>query len=158
MSNIEPRLDKDIKNPDSQTPSSGQSNPIKRKGMFSRIPKTIRKKGRAKGFEKIRDMVLINWEMLSAVSNPLATIKLVLEIDKHAMFAEVAAEKAKGSFDKGLWDEYRDYLQGKIELPPSPGDENQRGIIPADAGTPEFNDIVNNVDNISVEEDPDDEA
>lgn len=98
--------------------------------MFSRIPKIIKKRGRAKGFEKVRDMVLLNWEMLGAISNPLAALKLVLEIDKHAMFSEVAAEKAKGQFDMQLWGQFQDYLQGKIELPPGSSIEDPKITIP----------------------------
>lgn len=105
---------------------------IKRPGMFVRIPKIIKKKGRAKGFERVRDLVLNNWEMLSALSNPLAAIKLVLEVDKHAMFSEMAAEKAKGAFDMQLWLKFQDYLDGKLDVPP--GAENSRIEMPGSDG------------------------
>jgi hypothetical protein len=96
--------------------------------MLARIPRIIKKRGRAKGFERIRDLILTNWEMLSAVSNPLAAIKLVLEVDKHAMFSEVAAEKAKGAFDMQLWSQFQDYLEGKIDIPP--GAEHAKTELP----------------------------
>jgi hypothetical protein len=103
---------------------------VKKFGMFARIPRIIKKKGRAKGFERVRDLVLTNWEMLGAVSNPLAALKLVLDVDKHAMFAEVAAEKAKGAFDMQLWSQFQDYLEGKIEI--APGSENARELPTGD--------------------------
>src|SRR5687767_15000966 len=86
--------------------------------MFKNIPKIIKKKGRVAGFERMRDMALGEWEVLAAKMNPYSALKLAIELDRHAMFAEVAAEKQKGSFDRQLWDNFQDYLHGKVDAAP----------------------------------------
>lgn len=86
--------------------------PKKRKGKFARIPKVIEKRGRAKGFEKIRDKLLKDWENLSAMTrSPLAVLKTVIEMDRHAMFAEVQQAKASKYTDE-QYEKFQKYLEG----------------------------------------------
>lgn len=94
--------------------------------MFRKIPGLIKRKGRVAGFEAMRDMSLGEWEVLSAKMNPYSALKLAIEFDRHAMFAEVASEKAKGSFDRSLWDSFQDYLHGKVESVP---DMSNQGML-----------------------------
>lgn len=94
----------------------------KKKGKFSRIPKTIEKRGRAVGFTKIRDKLLKDWEFFSAASrSPLAVLKTVIEMDRHAMFAEVQASKLDSTSDD-RYAKFQKYLEGddsgaEIEAP-----------------------------------------
>lgn len=93
-------------------------------GVFADVPEIIAEQGRVKGFEQMRDRTLSNWEVLSSRLNPYSALKLVIEFDRHAMFAEVAEAKTKGAFNQELWKEYQDYLHGKVEVVPSPAGEN----------------------------------
>src|SRR5947209_512981 len=101
---------------------AGQASPpLEKRSRFGKIPKLIKGKGRAAGFVELRDMLLKDWEGMSARMNPYSAFKLILETDRHAMFAEVAAEKQKGTFDRELWDQFRDYLHGSVEAAPDTG-------------------------------------
>jgi len=86
--------------------------------MFSEIPDLIREGGRVAGFERLRDMALEDWEVLCAKMNPYSALKLAIEFDRHAMFAEVASEKNRGQFDRELWANFQDYLHGNVEVAP----------------------------------------
>lgn len=91
--------------------------PKKRKGKFSRIPKVIERRGRAKGFEKIRDKLLKDWEGMSVLTrNPLAVLKTVIEMDRHAMFAEVQQAKASKYTDE-QYEKFQKYLEGEDNGP-----------------------------------------
>jgi hypothetical protein len=103
-------------------PAGSEPTPLK---MFEKIPKIIRKKGRVAGFEKLRDMALEDWEQLSARMNPYSALKLCIEFDRHAMFAEVAQERAKGAFDRDLWDKFQNYLHGSVESAPGLNDSQE---------------------------------
>lgn len=103
--------------------------------IFEKIPKLIAKKGRVAGFEKLRDMALEDWETLSAKMNPYSALKLCIEFDRHAMFAEVAQEKAKGAFDRDLWDKFQEYLHGNVDVAPDMAGSG-RMDAPASPATP----------------------
>ncbi len=79
------------------------------------MPETIAKEGRVKGFERLRDLVLENWRHL-APGNPLAALKAVLEIDRHALFSQVSEAKQQGQFQLDAWQLYQRYLNGEITL------------------------------------------
>ncbi len=92
--------------------------------LFEKIPKLIKRKGRVAGFERLRDMALEDWETLSAKMNPYSALKLAIEFDRHAMFAEVAQEKNKGAFDRDLWEKFQTYLQGGVQAAPADAAED----------------------------------
>jgi hypothetical protein len=112
-------------------------------GFFRDIPKTIAEKGRVKGFEALRDKVLTDWETLSGFCNAYSLLKLAIESDRHAMFAAVAEEKARGAFDREIWERYQDYLHGNVDVLPDQGDYRAKedsasgsvydGAVPFDA-------------------------
>ena len=91
-------------------------------GFFADIPGTIEAEGRVKGFERMRDKIFLDWETLSQRCNPYSLLKLAIESDRHAMFSQIAEEKAKGTFDKDLWLKYQDYLSGNVDVVPDQGD------------------------------------
>ena len=98
------------------------------KPIFEAFPKVFKKKGRVQGFEDLRDTLLANWEMMmNKGMNAYSIIKLVIETDRHAMFAEVQADKRKAQFDNKVWEEFQDYLQGGV----APADDQ----VKADAET-----------------------
>lgn len=98
------------------------------KPIFEAFPKVFKKKGRVQGFEDLRDTLLANWEtMMNKGMNAYSIIKLVIETDRHAMFAEVQADKRKAQFDQKVWEEFQDYLQGGV----APADDQ----VKADAET-----------------------
>lgn len=89
----------------------------KKRNLFAEIPALIESKGRVKGFERLRDLILLNWEELSSVLNPYSAIKLVLETDRHSLFSEISEEKQKDRFHDKKYQEFQEYLKGNIELP-----------------------------------------
>lgn len=91
-------------------------------GFFADIPEVIQEEGRVKGFERMRDKIFLDWETLSQRCNPYSLLKLAIESDRHAMFSQIAEEKAKGTFDKDLWLKYQDYLSGNVDVVPDQGD------------------------------------
>lgn len=94
---------------------------------FETIPNIIAERGRAKGWERLRDLLLERYEALGDVWKVL---KAVLEIDKHALYCTVAEAKAKGEMDE-RWEEFLGYLRGKgVEIPA--GEDN---------GTQEFREV-----------------
>lgn len=87
--------------------------------MLAEVPDVIRDQGRVAGFEHLRDRMLSDWEkFIKAGVNAYSALKLVIEMDRHAMFAEVQAEKKKGEVDQQKWDWYQKYLQGQVDAAP----------------------------------------
>lgn len=97
--------------------------PKKIRGAFSKIPEVIRKEGRVKGFEALRDFALDNWEFLKGNMNPYSAIKLALEADRHALFAEIAEMRKQGKFDVELYHDLSDFLKGKVDFSPDSSGE-----------------------------------
>ena len=96
------------------------------KPIFEAFPKVFKKKGRVQGFEDLRDTLLANWEtMMNKGMNAYSIIKLVIETDRHAMFAEVQADKRKAQFDQKVWEEFQDYLQGGV----APADDQVKADV-----------------------------
>lgn len=105
-----------------RAPTAPADDPPASGGFFAEIPQIIASKGRVRGFEAIRDRVLTHWESLSRICNPYSLLKLAIESDRHALFAVVAEEKARGAFDRDLWERYQDYLHGNVDIVPDQGD------------------------------------
>lgn len=84
---------------------------------FSGVPALIREHGRARGFERLRDIVLENPEMLATigkdnvpVGNYAAALKLVIELDRHALFARASEAKVQEKAGDA-WSQFQEYLQ-----------------------------------------------
>lgn len=87
----------------------------KEAGIFEKFPGIFAGEGRVKGFEKLRDELLSNWEvMMNKGMNAYSVIKLVIETDRHAMFAEVQADKKAAQYSQKVWEEFQGYLQGGV--------------------------------------------
>lgn len=63
--------------------------------LFESLPERMREDGRVAGFEALRDMLLRDWRSLAAEFEiPLPQLlKLVLDTDRHALFAALSEEK-----------------------------------------------------------------
>lgn len=87
--------------------------------MLAEVPAIIGDKGRVAGFEHLRDRLLSDWETFIARGvNAYSALKLVIEMDRHAMFAEVQARKQQGQFDQQLYADFQDYLHGEPNADP----------------------------------------
>lgn len=82
--------------------------------LLGEIPGIIGAEGRVRGFEKLRDVLLANAERLGPL---LAVIKTILETDRHALFAAVAAEKQRHDEATEQWNWYKKYLSGEVMAP-----------------------------------------
>ena len=87
--------------------------------LFETVPAKMAQHGRVEGFEALRDLLLNNWQTLSgSLGIPLqALLKLVLETDRHALFAMMAEEKlgetASTKNKTQRW--FQDYLKGEVD-------------------------------------------
>ena len=103
-----------------------QSSPKPVEANFEIVPDVMRRRGRVEGFEALRDLLLEHWQGLAREYNiPLqALLKLVLETDRHALFAALSEEKL-GDADQAKqrrWTWYQQYLTGAVD-DPAPPDE-----------------------------------
>jgi hypothetical protein len=87
----------------------------KPRGKFAKVPKIIRIKGRSAGFVSMRDKMLKDWEFFAtAARNPLAVLKTIIELDRHAMFSEVQASK-QSTFNDEQYIKFQKYLEGDVD-------------------------------------------
>lgn len=91
--------------------------PVKLENFFVLVPSLIAQEGRIKGFEKLRDLILEHWEEFGPSTSPFAAIKMALETDRHALFAQVAEGKTKATELDTRWKEYQQYLKGEVDMP-----------------------------------------
>lgn len=107
--------------------------PLSPKELFETVPGVMQTRGRVEGFEALRDLLLANWRDLAAGYNiPLhALLKLVLETDRHALFAMLSEEKL-GDADRakqGRYKWFQQYLEGEVDSPLPP--EEKLAELPA---------------------------
>lgn len=82
---------------------------------------TIHSNGRVKGFERARDTLFSAFEVFSQAMPAYSVLKLCLEMDRHAMFCEVHAERQRAAADANVWGEYQKYLAGETDVAPAVG-------------------------------------
>lgn len=78
---------------------------------FSEVPVLIREHGRSRGFERLRDIVLEHPLSMGSESL-LPVLKMVIELDRHALFSEVSEAKARERMDRDAWEKFQEYLRG----------------------------------------------
>lgn len=87
---------------------------------LANVVETLQTTGRVAGFEQLRDALLTNWRSLASMGLPLtAIIKMILETDRHALFALLAEEKLgerDASKQKGL-ENFQEFLKGNTNIP-----------------------------------------
>lgn len=111
------------------------ANKPKTTALFETIPDVMKSGGRVEGFEALRDLILANWRDLAREFDiPLhALLKLVLETDRHAIFALMSEEKL-GDGDKTALRNYKwfqNFLLRGVDSPLPP--ETKLSEMPGDA-------------------------
>ena len=90
---------------------------------FERTPGELAERGRVAGFEHLRNELLRHWRVLHREYHiPLAALlKLVLETDRHILFAQLATLKLgdADSLRQQQWRWFREYLRGEHTSPVS---------------------------------------
>lgn len=102
--------------------------------LWRAIPGIIRDYGRSHGYQAARDLIFHHWNQLRGNMPGYSALKLAIEFDRHAMFAEVASERAKGRYDTSLWSQYQMYLSGEVAESPAAGYVPKESISPSDGG------------------------
>jgi hypothetical protein len=72
---------------------------------------------RVRGFEQLRDTLLTEWVALSTRIPLHALLKLVLETDRHALYAMVAESKVDRTEDVDRWSAFQKWLHEGVRLP-----------------------------------------
>lgn len=101
--------------------ANGEDVSPSRVSAWSPVARTIREQGRTAGFEAARDKCFEDFELLSQRVAPYAVLKLAIEFDKHALYADLVATKERGKEDASAWDAYQRYLSGAVDVVPMPG-------------------------------------
>lgn len=87
--------------------------------LFETIPAKLAE-GRVEGFESLRDTLLANWRSLATEFEiPLPQLlKLVLETDRHALFAALSEEKLGDASQAKIraHKQFQDYLHGEVDM------------------------------------------
>lgn len=83
---------------------------------FDTVPALIHEHGRVRGFEKMRDVLLSSYHRLGQ-DNLLAVLKMVIELDRHALMSEVAQAKQRARFEQEAWERFQSYLRGEVDVP-----------------------------------------
>lgn len=76
------------------------------------IPPLIREHGRARGFERLRDLVLEHPDAFGT-PNLLPVLKLVIELDRHALFGQLSEAKAREAGTREAWEKFQQYLRAE---------------------------------------------
>lgn len=88
---------------------------------FGEVSGLLRDGDPAKGFARAAEICLEAFELLSVKMQPYAVLKLAIEFHKHALFCEVAQDKAKTQHDERAYSAFQDYLAGTTEIPVAVG-------------------------------------
>lgn len=117
---------------------------------FRKVVQLIKRKGRVKGFEALRDEILLSYEVLTKEMPSYSALKIALEADRHALFAQVAEVRGVTEESKQEYVEFMRYLSGDIDVSPT-------GPPRKDPSTSALRTLISTVGNgDDPEEDPDD--
>ena len=83
---------------------------------FAVVVRTIRRRGEAAGFRKARDLMFQKFEVFAKMMPAYAVAKLAMEFSRHAMFCDVANQKADAGKRRGEWKAFQDYLHGATDI------------------------------------------
>lgn len=100
---------------------------------FEKIAKILKTEGSARGFRALRDYLLANYNSMKVEFSPLGLMNLAIAADKHAIFADMSAEKNK-EHEQIRWKSFQDYLNGKVEAFAMPGQEEEDDKLPIQKG------------------------
>lgn len=98
---------------------------------LANIPGLISEVGRVKGFEALRDLIL-NFRPEEVLLPWDKIVKMVLEVDRHALAAMVMEAKASTEVKgKEEYEWFQTYLRGEVEIDTNPA--TQTGPLKEDA-------------------------
>lgn len=100
---------------------------------FEGIVKKLKTEGSAQGFRALRDFLLTNFSALEAKFSPLGLMNLAMAADKHAIFADMSAEKSK-EHEQIRWKMFQDFMNGKVEKFAMPGEEEENDELSIQEG------------------------
>lgn len=87
-------------------------------GRFSDVAQSLRDGEPARAFAKAAETCLDKFELLAGKAMPpYAVLKLAIEFHKHALFCEVAQDKARTQHDAAAFAAYQAYLAGDTDVP-----------------------------------------
>jgi hypothetical protein len=98
-----------------------------RAARFGEVAGLLRDGNPARGFARAAEILLENFETLTKQIQPYAILKLAIETHKHALFCEVAQDKARTQHDAAAFAAYQAYLAGETDVPVAMGLPNMAG-------------------------------
>lgn len=94
----------------------------KQAGRFTEVAGLLRDGDPAKAFGRAAEVCLEKFEILAGKAMPpYAVLKLAIEFHKHALFCEVAQDKARTQHDAAAFAAYQAYLAGATDVPVAMG-------------------------------------
>lgn len=88
---------------------------------FAPVAEQLRMGNPASAFAKAAETLLDNYEAMSKAMQPYAVLKLAIELHKHALFCEVAQDKAQTQHQTAAYAAYQKYLAGETDVPVAVG-------------------------------------
>lgn len=95
---------------------------------FDDVVGQLRSGAPAQAFGRVTEILLERFADLKAEMGAAVILKLAIETHKHALFCEVAQDKARTSHDEAAYGEFQKYLNGSSDIPVASG-------LPLTAGT-----------------------
>jgi hypothetical protein len=88
-----------------------------RAGRFGEVADLIRSGDPATAFTRAAEVVLERYELLKKEMGAAVVIKLAIDLHRHALFCEVALDKARTQHTEEAYKRYQDYLNGVTDTP-----------------------------------------
>jgi hypothetical protein len=88
-----------------------------------------------RGFRRARDLLFQRAEGLAQTSpgELYVALKTAIELDRHAIFVEVAADKSRSKFDYDAYQRFHQWLAGETDIPVAVGLPQAQSALPAAA-------------------------
>lgn len=90
-----------------------------RVGRFANVVDLFAEHGRPAGWSKMRDILLGGYEVHKKDMQAAVILKLAIDCDRQALFAEVAESKDRAGDDQKMYQWFQDYLQGTTDIAPA---------------------------------------
>lgn len=107
-------------------PSNGVVIPAQA-ARFTEVAGLLRDGDPAKAFGRAAEVMLEKFELFLPKMQAYAVLKLAIEFHKHALFCEVAQDKAKTQHDAAAFAAFQAYLSGETDVPVAMGLPNMGG-------------------------------
>lgn len=126
--------------------STGNGHPVDRGGdsrqgkartakvaRFSEVVDILRGGDAPAGFRHARDLLFQRAQQLArtAPAELYMALKTAIELDRHAIFVEVAADKSRSKFDYDAYQRFHQWLAGETDIPVAAGLPPVQAALPA---------------------------